>query len=162
MVAFSTDNVLGVNLLAVDTVQGHPLGQRVQGTSGSVWIYGLVPSTSQAVALYDYVTIDTSFNIASLMGADVKAGKQIGSAQVAIAAGSYGWICIAGSGLLGNVVASTQISVPVIPSLTTGKVDTTSAVAAGITTILGIQLVATAGLTATAMTMSLTSPLLKL
>lgn len=159
---YATDSTLGAQLLQASTTQLFPLGERCTGNNASVWVYGKVPTTSSAVLQFDFVTIDTSFNINSLMAANVKAGQQIGNSQVAIAAGSYAWVCISGAGLLANVVASTQVSVPVIPGLTTGSVDTTSAVAAGVTTILGVQLLSTAGLTATAIGAALTSPVLKL
>jgi hypothetical protein len=155
----TTDSTLGANLNVTNTVQQFPLGERATGTNGTVWIYGRAQT---AVLQYDAVTIDSSFNINSLMAADVKAGKQIGTAQVAFAALDYGWICISGSSLMINVKASAQTSLPVIPSTVTGSLDTTAGVAAGVTTILGVQLLTTAGLTATSIGVTLTSPVLKL
>lgn len=147
------------DVAVVGTTQLFPLNSRIIAANGNVYVYGQAVS---APAQFDFVTIDALGNINSLMAANVKAGQQIGSAQVAIPAASFGWVCISGSGLLVNVKASTQISVPVIPSTTTGQVDTTAGVAAGITSILGVQLLTTAGLTATAIGGTLTSPVLKL
>jgi hypothetical protein len=155
----NVSSVTGVDVTTVGATQLFPLGSRTIAASGNVFVYG---QAATAVAQFDFVTIDVSGNINSLMASDVKAGKQIGSSQVAIAASSFGWVCISGSGLLMNVQASTQISVPVIPGPTTGRVDTTAGVAAGVTSILGVQLILTAGLTATAIAGALTNPVLKL
>lgn len=148
------------DVAVVGTTQLFPLASRIIAANGNVYMYGQAVTT---VAQFDFVTMDVLGNITSLTAANVKAGRQIGVSQVAIAAASFAWVCISGTGLLGNVAASTQTSVPVIPQATTsGQVDTTSAVAAGVTTILGIQLLTTAGLTATALGVGLTSPVLKL
>jgi hypothetical protein len=158
---YTTDSTLGAQLNIATTGQLFPLGERATGNNGSTWIYGKAASV---VLAYDFVCIDTNFNINSITAALVKSGQQIASCQTTggMAAAAYGWVCISGSGLLMNVVASTQTSVPVIPSATTGSVDTTAGVAAGVTTILGIQLTTTAGLTATAISGTLTNPVLKL
>lgn len=156
---YTTDSTLGASLMTQSTTQLFPLGARATGNNASMWVY---VKAVTAVLLYDFVTIDASFNATQLVATNVKAGAQIACTQTAIAAASYAWVCLSGQGLLMNVVASTQTSVPVIPSGTSGSVDTTSGVAAGVTTILGIQLLTTAGLTATAISGALTSPVLKL
>jgi hypothetical protein len=155
----TTDATLGANLNVTSTTQQFPLGERATGSSNTQWVYCKAASI---ITQFDFVTIDTSFNVNSMTAANVKAGQQIGTAQVAFASADYGWICVSGSGLLLNVQASTQTSVPVIPGPTTGRVDTTAGVAAGVTSILGVQLVLTAGLTATAIAGSLSNPVLKL
>jgi hypothetical protein len=156
----TTDSTIGANLNVTNTAQQFPLGTRVTGTNGTVWIYG---KANMVIKQYDFVTIDASYNINSLMAANVLLGQQIGvAAAVAFASADYGWIAICGENLLGNVMASVQINVPVIPGTTTGTIATTSGVAAGVTTILGVGILATGGLTATAVNLNLTSPVLKL
>jgi hypothetical protein len=139
--------------------QLYPVGYRTNDANGNVYMYG---QAAMVISQFDFVTIDTNGNINSLMPANVLAGQQIGVAQTAFTATQFGFICISGIGLLGNVVASAQINVPVIASPTTGRISTTSGVAAGVPSILGVNIVATAGLTATATSVALTSPVLKL
>ncbi len=149
----------GADVTTVGTTQLFPVNSRTQTASGNTYVYGPAAMT---ISQFDFVTIDVNGNINSMMPANVKAGQQIGSAQVAIATSSFGWVCISGTGLIVNVMTATQTSVPVIPALITGRADTTAGVAAGVTTILGVQLLTTAGLTATAIGGALTTPLLKL
>ncbi len=155
----TTDGSIGVNLNATSTTQLFSLGLEVRGNNNTLWVYC---KAQTAISQYDFVTMDTSYNANSMMAANVKAGQQIGSAQIAFAALDYGWICISGSGLFMGVMTSTQTSVPCIPSHVTGKIDTTAGVAAGVTCILGIELLTTAGAQATSIPGALTSPVLKL
>lgn len=155
----TTDSTLGANLNATNTTQQFALGTQVRGTNDSVWVY---VKAATIVTQFDFVTVDTSFNINSMTAANVKAGQQIASAQVAFAVADFGWVCVSGTGLIVNVMTSTQTSVPCIPGPTTGRMDTTAGVAAGVTSILGVQLLTTGGATATAIGGALTNPLLKL
>jgi len=132
MVAYSTANMLGANLQLVYTPSttlvpyaggsdpGYAVGQKTQGTDGSVWTY---VKASSSISQYNWVGIDENFQAAPLTKAMADAGWIIGVAQVAIASGSYGWVCTQGANVTGGVLASCAADVTLYTSGTAGYLD---------------------------------------
>mgnify|MGYP001584232018 CR=1 FL=1 len=78
---------------------------------------------SSAIAQYDFVGILTTFNASSLTDTTAKTGPVIAVAQVAIASGAYGWVCLRGGGVSGNVLASAATSAALYSTATAGSLD---------------------------------------
>jgi hypothetical protein len=114
--AYSTANMLGANLTMVYTPSTDlvpftggdsppfAVGQMTVGTDGSEWTFVLATAN---IAQYDWVGVDEDYDAAPLTKAMADDGWIIGVAQVAIASGSYGWVCTKGANVSGNVAAST-------------------------------------------------------
>ncbi len=100
------------------------IGTHAFGTDGSEYIF--VKATT-AVEQYSAVSISTVDAVVPLTLALVQALSDYGFAQVAIAAGSYGWVAIRGQGIGVLARLSSLAGKPVyISSVSAGRVTTTS------------------------------------
>ena len=115
------------DLTATDTTARIPVGTVVTTSDGGKAMYVIAQS---AIAQYDCVAI---LNSSSAVGATICASPmtttfaasspRVGVAQVAIAAGSYGWVFLAGNDLRVNVLGSCQPVVPLFTTSTGGSLD---------------------------------------
>ncbi len=78
---------------------------------------------ASAIAQYDFVGISTDFTAASLSVSTTGAGPIVAVAQVAIASGAYGWVCLRGGGISGNVLLSCATSAALYATATAGSLD---------------------------------------
>jgi hypothetical protein len=149
---YSTDGLIGANFAVTHTTPQFAVGTRTVADSGTVWLY---VKASIAIAQYDFCTMDSWFNANPLMGARVAQGEAIGCAQIAFAADDYGWVAVQGAGLIGNVTASAMPLLGVYASATTGRITTSST---GLYKMDGVNILTTAGLTATGVGIRLNNP----
>jgi hypothetical protein len=113
----------------VDTTARFEVGTQLTAADGGEVMYVIAQS---AIAQYDAVAI---LNSSSAIGATICAspltttfaadGCGVGFAQVAIAAGSYGWVYTAGYNLRCNVLIACQPKVPLFTTATGGSLDDT-------------------------------------
>jgi len=102
---------------------------------GPMFAQGTIVNTSQsgqfifvkasaAIAQYDFVAIETDFTAAGVSTTNVNAtaAPELGVAQVAIASGAYGWVCIKGTGT-GNVLLSCAADVALYATTVPGSLD---------------------------------------
>lgn len=78
---------------------------------------------SSAIAQYDFVGISTNFNAASLSTSTTALAPIVAVAQVAIASGSYGWVCLRGGGISGNVLLSAATGAALYATTVPGFLD---------------------------------------
>lgn len=154
--AFPTDGLIGATLGSTSTDQRFALGQRIMGDNGSVWVY---VQAGMAILQYDFITYNHVFSASQLMGANVGAGHQIGTAQIAFAASDYGWVCISGSNLYGNVVANASYNDATFASATTGRIECSGT---GLNEIQGISISGSSGTSGATLRMALTNPVVDL
>jgi hypothetical protein len=72
------------------------VGEHVLGSNGTEWVF---VKAGAAIAQYAAVQIDAAFNVVPLTTALAAALWDVGFAQVAIASGDYGWVCIRGENI---------------------------------------------------------------
>lgn len=124
--------VIGVDLDAVvagtgtSSDQGNQfvVGQTVTSDEGRVYMY---VHASAAVSLYDVVGIGEDFEAAPLTKAMADDGWMVGVAnEVALSDNDFGWVCIKGSDVEVNVLASCAADVALYTTGTAGKLDDNS------------------------------------
>jgi hypothetical protein len=120
---YVTDGKLSIKLGSTSTTQEHALGSRATGNNGTVWRY--VKATF-AVSQYDTVTFPQTWLIQPATPTTVATGGNIGFAQVAFAAGEYGWVCTEADKLTVAVSATTTAAIQLYIATTSGKLSTTS------------------------------------
>ena len=138
---YITDGKLSIKLGATSTTQEHTLGTRASGNNGTVWRYVLATA---AVTAYDVVAFPNTWIIQPATGTLVATGYNVGFAQVAFAAGEYGWICTEADKITVNVSATTTAAVQLYVASTSGKLSTTT----GSGTLEGVFVDATISTTA--------------
>ena len=84
---------------------------------------------SAAINQYDFVGILTTFNASQLTSVTAAGAPIVGIAQVAIASGAYGWVCLRGGAVSGNVALSTAVGVALYPTTVPGFLSATTLVA---------------------------------
>lgn len=143
MANFQTGSKLGANLNASDgTTAQFTLGDRLNGTNDSLWVYVLA---NGAISSGDCVMITTSGTATRATAAGVNVvNQEIGFAQFAFADLEYGWVARNGYGLTVSVSATTSGSAVLYIGTTSGKLSNTSSSG----TLAGVQ-VATISSTAT-------------
>lgn len=100
------------------------LGTHALGSDGSEYVF---VKASAAIAQYAAVAIPQTFLVTVLTLANVQALSPYGFAQVALASGEYGWVCIRGNGIGVLAKLSSLANRPVYISNTSpGRVTTTS------------------------------------
>jgi len=131
---------VGVNVDTVDSAQTFELGTEAQGQDGSKFVYVLADAT---ITQYNAVAIAKDFGATPITKALVDAGNQVGVAQVAFAAGQYGWVATKGGNDLLRVTAKNgcAVGVALYTCGTAGYLDDT---AASQTLVNGIVLTDTA------------------
>lgn len=117
----------GVSTGTVESSPSHSLGEMAVGQDGSKWLYVL--ASASAITQYMAVGIDKNFKINRVTKALVDAGNRVGLAQVAFAAGQYGWVALEGSNDLLKVTAKNGClpSVALYTTATAGYLDDTAA-----------------------------------
>ena len=130
----------GVNVADVSSSAGFELGTEAQGQDGSKWVYVLA---DEAITQYNAVAIAKDFGASKITKTLVDAGSQVGVAQVAFAAGQYGWVATKGGNdlLLVTCKNGCQPGVALYTCATSGYLDDT---AASQTLVNGIVLTDTA------------------
>ena len=100
------------------------VGSHAFGTNESEYVF---VKASEAITQYAAVAIGTTFLVTHLTLANVRALSNYGFAQVAIASGAYGWVCVRGQGIGVLARLSSLANVPVyISNVSAGRVTTTS------------------------------------
>lgn len=101
--------------------RGFGLGDRGSDKDGKVYTY---VKASAAIAQYDVVTFDESYNTvaAPVSTSNDARGDKIGVAGVAFASGDYGWLQIYGPCTM-NVKASCAANVAINTTATGGSLD---------------------------------------
>jgi hypothetical protein len=96
------------------------IGTTCESVNGGEFMF---VKASSAIAQYDFVGISTNFNAASLSVSTTSLAPIVACAQVAIASGSYGWVCLRGGGISGNVLASAVAGAALYATATAGSLD---------------------------------------
>ena len=151
----ATAPLAGARLDSTAPAAEHAPGTRVAGSEGTEWVY---VQAAGAIARYDYVTVDETFQAASGTKAAVDDGHEIGIAQTAFADDAFGWVATRGqgAGLKVNVLANCAADAALHTSARAGKLDDA---AASQTRIEGVTITAAnAGATAAARPAILTHP----
>jgi hypothetical protein len=131
---------LGVRLDTVGSAPEFGLGDFAWGQDNSKWVYVLAGSI---VAQYACVGLDKAFTANPITKAHADAGRKVGVAQVAFAAGQYGWVATQGGNDLLKVKAKNSCQ-PAVALYTTGTAGYLDDTAASQTLVNGIVLTDTA------------------
>jgi len=99
------------------------IGETCESSNGGEFMF---VKASSAISQYDFVGISTNYNAASLSTSTTAAAPVVGVAQVAIASGSAGWVCLRGGGVSGNVILSTPTAAALYATTVPGYLDDTS------------------------------------
>lgn len=118
-----TDGKLSIKLGATSTTLEFKLGTRANGNNGTVWRY---VQATVAVSQYDTVTFPNTWLIQPATPTTVATGGNIGFAQVAFAAGEYGWVCTEADKITVAVSSTTTAAIQLYIATTSGKLSTTS------------------------------------
>jgi hypothetical protein len=102
------------------------IGDTCESSNGGEFMF---VKASSAISQYDFVGISTNFNAAQLTSTTAAAAPIVAVAQVAIASGAYGWVCLRGGAVSGNVILSTAASVALYPTTVPGYLSATTLVA---------------------------------
>lgn len=131
---------LGANVGVVSSTPAFGLGQEACGEDNSKFVYVLAGS---AITTSMAVGINKSYSANPVTKAMVDAGRKVGVAQNAMAAGQYGWVAVRGGNDLLKVRAKNGClpSVALYTTATPGYLDDT---AASQTLVNGIVLTDTA------------------
>ena len=137
----ATAPLAGARIDSPSAAAEHALGTRIAGTDGTEWIY---VRAAAAIARYDYVTVDETFQARAGTKATVDDGHTIAVAQAAFAKDAHGWVATGGQGaaLKVNVLARCAADRSLYTSASAGKLDDT---AGGQTKIAGIVITSSAG-----------------
>lgn len=136
---FPVDGTLGARFSLTDAIPQYPLGTTVRGNAGSLWIYVLA---GQSLTTNMTVHINGSSVANMITAALAITAGQIGTNQVAISNSNYGWVALTGEGLVFNVGASCNSSVPLYTTDTAGVLDDATASASHFQ-VQGVLIVAT-------------------
>jgi hypothetical protein len=120
---YVTDGKLSIKLGSTSTTMEHTLGSRTTGNNGTVWRY---VKATVAVSAYDTVTFPNTWIIQPATPTTVATGGNVGFAQVAFAAGEYGWVCTEADKITVSVSATTTAAIQLYIATTSGKLSTTS------------------------------------
>ena len=148
---YATSSKVGADLNNTSTTQLFALGEKVQGSGASEWVYVVANNT---ISAYKMVAMSNAFSCGGARGMDLLSGLQLGVAQTTFASGEYGWVAIRGNslGVLGSGSSTTTAQGIYLHG--TGLVDNQ---ASGSGTLAGISIVSvaqTAGVTVTGMLLS--------
>lgn len=138
---FATSGAANVDLMNTSVDANFKIGTRVEGNDGTAWVY---VQANGAIAQYDALGIDETWQAASLTKTMADADWLIGFAQVAFADNEYGWVALrgAGSNFKVNVLASCVADAQLYTTATAGKLDDD---ATSQTAINGVVIVTTNG-----------------
>ncbi len=156
VVPYSTSNTAGINFTqtftppaagSYNTGQLAPLalGQIVEGTDGSKWVYCLAGSGG-VTGLGYVVVMDEAFGAVMMSNSVGGLGDKIGVSPVAASAGDYFWVQVYGTCDDIRVAASCAANVVLASTTTAGEID--DAVATPTKNITGIILTTARGGTA--------------
>ena len=141
--AHSTSGLIGPNVGLTHTSAQFPVGTRVTGTNGTVYVYC---SAAAAIGQYRTVSITSAWAASQITPANSALAVTVGIAQVACAASSYFWCAIDGAGLYALVDGTADVLPGVL--LAPGGLDSgllalntisTQQIVAGIRTITTIS-----------------------
>ena len=144
---YTTSSKVGVDLNNAGTTQLFALGDQVQSTGQSRWVY---VRAATSVTAYKVVAISTGGTCGMASGTDVLSGLLLGIAQTAIPASSYAWVPIEGSPLGVMTTGSCSVANLVYIAASSTPTGIVSISASGSCTMLGISLLSvvdTAGAT---------------
>ena len=96
------------------------LGDRFCDHEGNEFCY---VQANGAIAQYEFVGIDENYQAAPLTAAMAGDGWMVGAAQVAFADNEYGFICMRGTNVSGNVLANAAADTVLRTSATAGSLD---------------------------------------
>ncbi len=121
-VHYTTAPLAGVRLDSTTEAAEHAPGTRIAGSDGTEWVY---VQAGGAIARYDYVTVDETFQAAAGTKKAVDDGHEIAIAQTAFADDAYGWVATRGQGkaLKLNVLANCAADAALYTSAQAGKLD---------------------------------------
>lgn len=96
------------------------IGETCESSNGGEFMF---VKAASAISQYDFVGISTNYNAASLSTSTTSLAPIVGVAQVAIASGSYGWVCLRGGGISGNVLLSAATGAALYATTVPGYLD---------------------------------------
>ncbi len=96
------------------------IGTTTESANGGEFMF---VKAASAIAQYDFVGISTNFNAASLSTSTTAAAPIVAVAQVAIASGAYGWVCLRGGAVSGNVLLSAATAAALYATTVPGYLD---------------------------------------
>lgn len=120
---YVTDGKLSIKLGSTSSTQEHTLGARATGNKGTEWRY---VKATVAISQYDTVMFGRDWYAEPATATGVATGDMIGFAQVAFAAGDYGWVCTKADTLTVAVSATATAAVQIYIASTSGKLSTTT------------------------------------
>ncbi len=98
----------------------HTIGTTTESVNGGEFMF---IKASSAIAQYDFVGILTTFNAASISTSTTSTVPIVAVAQVAIASGAYGWVCLRGGAISGNVLLSAAAGAALYATTVPGYLD---------------------------------------
>lgn len=156
MPTYVNSSTIGVDLNTTSATQLFALGTVVKGQGGSEWVY---VEARTAVTAFKAVLINATFTCGMASVTEViqqtATHGRIGWAQVAFAAGEFGWVPVNGHGLYIMTTGSNTLSASGVPVCLCGSGVSTgmaSMVATATGTLQGVTIIAhgSGGQTATA------------
>ena len=133
MAFYQTSSKIGVNLNAVSATADFTLGDVVQGSDGTEWVFVQANGT---IDQYDVVSVDESFQASPASIPSVIEGDQLGFAQVAFADNEYGWVARRGGELVVAVSGTSTVNVAIYIGTVSGHLSTTASSA----TVVGVAI----------------------
>lgn len=133
-------SLAGANAANTTTTKEHALGTVAMGSDGTEWVYCI---SSGAITQYQCVGINEDYDAYSMTTALSVQSDRVGFAQVAFAAGEYGWVATRGTNIKVRTKASAAADTQLWTTASAGVLD--DATAASALKIDGIVLVAAAG-----------------
>lgn len=138
--AYATSGIVGTRLDEANDSALFTLGQVVQGTDGTEWMYCVA---SGAVTAYQAVGINEDYDTYGLTTALAAQSDRVGFAQFAMSSGQYGFVAVKGSNIKVRTKASCAADSQLWTTASAGVLD--DATAAGAYKIDGVVCVAAAG-----------------
>lgn len=125
--AIVTTPSLGVKLGSTDTVPKVQLGSKIETSDGGEAVYCI---SSGAVSQYALCGINEDFDVYMMTSALAAQSDRLGFAQIAFAAGEYGWVYTRGSNIKVRTKASAVADAQLWTTASAGVVDDATAAAA--------------------------------
>ena len=146
---YATSSRIGVDLQNPGSTQLFALGETVDASNDSVWVY---VQASTSVTAFKMVAYNTAGAMGMASAADIVNGLQLGVAQTAFASAEYGWVPIKGSPFDLMVTGSVTAGGPAYCALSGIGTGMCAASATASLTLNGIAILTSEGSAATSTT----------
>lgn len=96
------------------------IGETCESSNGGEFMFVLAGTT---INQYDFVGISTAFSASQISTSTTSTVPTVAIAQTAITSGQYGWVCLRGGGISGNVLLSAAAGAALYATTVPGYLD---------------------------------------